>query len=81
MTSPGQNLGRCRAQFALAADMERKWEEMRIGVQDREIYENFPVFFTGFYTFFLYDRDRKGRLHEKSLCDAIYHTALEKETV
>ena len=25
---PGQNLERCRAQFALAADMERKMDEM-----------------------------------------------------
>lgn len=24
-----QNLDRCRTQFALAADMERKWEEMQ----------------------------------------------------
>ena len=27
---PGQNLDRCRTQLALVADMERKWEQMRI---------------------------------------------------
>ncbi|MFR4351288.1 MAG: phosphotransferase enzyme family protein [Roseburia sp.] len=26
---PGQNLDRCRTQFALVADMERKWQQMR----------------------------------------------------
>ncbi|MED9902579.1 MAG: phosphotransferase [Lachnospiraceae bacterium] len=30
---PGQNLDRCRTQFALVADMERKWEEMQAVVK------------------------------------------------
>ena len=31
---PGQNLDRCRTQFKLVSDMEKKWDEMR-----RVVYE------------------------------------------